>query len=152
MSKPDPQLQLCTEESNDSRISVKRDGRRATFVNTERTSIKRVDVDCWIPSPTTAKADFIVSKPGVVDVIVELKGKDIAYAMEQIVATLMRWKDAPPLSKKIGGLIVFTRCPMRAAKIGDIRKRLLRNHGLWMEIDKDQKTEYSFETFTGKRE
>jgi hypothetical protein len=151
MSKPDPLLQLCTEESNDSRISVKRDGRRATFVNSERASIKRVDVDCWIPSSATAKADFIVSSPGIVDVIVELKGKDIAHAIEQIVVTFAKWKDAPPFSTKIGGLIVFTRCPMRAAEIGDTKKRLLRQHGLWMEIDKDQKTEYRFETFTGKR-
>jgi hypothetical protein len=151
MSKPDPLLQTCTEELNDSKITVKREGRRATFLNSERTSIQRVDVDCWIPSSGTAKADFIVSKPGVVDVIVELKGKDIAHAVEQIIATFVRWKDAPPLSKKIGGLIVFTRCPMRAARIGDTKKRLLRDHGLWMEIDKDQKTEYKFETFTGNR-
>jgi hypothetical protein len=150
MSKPDPQLQLCTEESNDTRISVKRDGRRATFVNSEGASIKCLDVDCWIPSSATAKADFIVSNPGVVDVIVELKGKDIVHAVEQIVVTLAKWKKAPPFSKKIGGLIVFTRCPMRAAEIGDTKKRILRQHGLWMEIDKDQKTEYRFETFTGK--
>jgi hypothetical protein len=151
MSKPDPLLQTCTEELNDSKITVKRDGRKATFLNSECISISRVDVDCWIPSSSTAKADFIVSKPGVVDVIVELKGKDIAHAVEQIVATLVRWNDAPSPSKKIGGLIVFTRCPMRAAEIGDTKKRLLDKHGLWMEIDKDQKTEYRFETFTGKR-
>lgn len=151
MSKPDLLLHTCTEVSNDSKITVKRDGRSATFLNSERIPIQRVDVDCWIPSSSTAKADFIVSNPGVVDVIVELKGKDIAHAGEQIVATLVRWKDAPPLSKRIGGLIVFTRCPMRAAEIGDMKKRLLRQHKLWMEIDKDLKTEYHFETFAGKR-
>lgn len=151
MSKPDPSLQACTEELNDSKITVKRDGRRATFDNSERAIIRRIDLDCWIPSSATAKADFIVSKPGVADVIVELKGKDIAHAVEQIVATLSKWKTAPPFSKKIGGLIVFTRCPMRAAETGDMKKRLLRQHGLWMEINKDQKTEYRFETFAGKR-
>jgi hypothetical protein len=151
MSKPDPALEVCTEELSDSKVTVKRDGRRATFDNSDRAKVKRVDVDCWIPSAETVKADFIACKPGVVDVIVELKGKEIAYATEQIVATLVRWKEAPPFSKKIGGLIVFTRCPMRAAEIGDTKKRLLRQHGLWMEIDKDQKTEYRFETFTGQR-
>lgn len=150
MSNPDPSLQPCTEESNDSKITVRRDGRRATFDNAGRASIKRVDLDCWIPSVATVKADYIVSKPSVVDVIVELKGKEIAYAIEQIVTTLVKWREAPPFSSKIGGLIVFTRCPMRAAELGDIKKRLLVKHGLWMEIDKDQKTEYRFETFTGK--
>jgi hypothetical protein len=152
MSNPDPSLQSCTEELNDSKITVKRDGRRATFANSEHAVIKCVDLDCWIPSSATAKADFIVSKPGVADVIVELKGKDIVHAVEQIVTTLSKWKNAPPFSKKIGGLIVFTRCPIRAADTGDMKKRLLRQHGLWMEIDKDQKTEYNFETFTGKRQ
>src|SRR5208282_4656870 len=100
--------------------------------------IRRIDLDCWIPSTDEVKADYIVSKPVVVDVIVELKGKDIAHAVEQIVATLVKWKNVPPFSNKVGGLIVFTRCPMRAAEIGDMKKRLLVKHDLWMEIDKDQ--------------
>jgi hypothetical protein len=151
MSNLDPLLQACTEELNDSRITVKRDGRRATFHNADRAAVKRIDLDCWIPATDTAKADYIVSRPRVVDVIVELKGKDIAHAVEQITTTLIKWKKAPPLSDKIGGLIVFTRCPMRAAEIGDVKKRLLVQYRLWMEIDKDQKTEYRFEIFTGKR-
>lgn len=151
MSNPDPLLQACMEELSDSKITVRRDGRRATFDNAARAVINRVDIDCWIPSAETVKADYILAKRCVVDVIVELKGKDIAHAVEQITTTLMRWRKASPFSDKIGGLIVFTRCPMRAAEIGDIKKRLLVQHGLWMEIDKDQKTEYRFETFTGKR-
>lgn len=151
MSKPDPSLQACTKELNGPKITVKRDGRRAIFDNSESAIIRRVDLDCWILSSATAKADFIVSKPGVADVIVELKGKDIAHAAKQIIATLSKWKTAPPFSKKIGGLIVFTRCPMRAAETSDMKKRLLRQYGLWMEINKDQKTEYRFETFAGKR-
>lgn len=151
MSNPDPSLQACTEELNDSKITVKRDGRRATFDNSGRTAIKRIDLDCWILSAESPRADYIVSKPGSVDVIVELKGKEIGYAVEQIVATFIRWRKVPSRSSRIGGLIVFTRCPMRAAVLGDIKKRLLVKHELWMEIDKDQKTEYSFETLTGER-
>ncbi len=150
MSNPDPQLGDCTEELNNSKITVKRDGRRATFDNSDRAPIKRVDLDCWIRSTDTAKADYIVAKPGVVDVIVELKGKDIPHAVEQITVTLGLWKKASPFSGKIGGLIVCTRCPMRSAQIGDLKKRLLQRHNLWLVIDKDQKTEYVFETFTGK--
>ncbi|HZB89398.1 MAG TPA: hypothetical protein VE291_12110 [Terracidiphilus sp.] len=151
MSSPDPSLQGCTAESTDSKITVKRDGRRATFDNSERAAIKCVDLDRWIPSTETKKADYVVSKPGVADVIVELKGKDIEHAVEQIVVTLGKWKSAPPYSEKVGGLIVFTRCPMRSAETNDIKKRLLIQHGLWLEMDKNQKTEYRFETFTGKR-
>jgi hypothetical protein len=151
MSNPDPLLHACTEELNHFKITVKRDGRRATFINAERALIKCVDLDAWLSVAGTARADYIVAKPQVADVIIELKGKDITYAAEQIVATLNKWKAAPPFSKKIGGLVVFSRCPMSAADLGDMKKRLLRQHGLWMEIDKDQKTEYRFETFTGAK-
>lgn len=149
MSSPDPALKACTEESTDSKVTMKRDGRRATFNNSERTLIKCIDLDCWLAPSGSARADYILSKPGVVDVIVELKGKDIAHAAGQIVATLGKWKTAPPLSRKIGALIVFSHCPFRAAEINDMKKRLLQQHKLWTEIDKDQKTEYRFETFTG---
>jgi len=151
MSSPEPSLASCTEDRGDSKITVKRDGRRATFDNQDRAKIKCIDLDRWIRSTDTLKADYVLAKPGVADVIVELKGKEIKHAAEQIVITLGKWKSAPPFSKKIGGLIVFTRCPMSAASLGDLKKRLLTQHGLWMEIDKDQKTEYSFETFTGKK-
>jgi len=151
MLSPDPSLKDCTEELSDSKITVKRDGRKATFDNPERATIKRIDLDCWMPSTDSPKADYIVSKPNVVDVIIELKGKDIDHAVEQIVATLVKWKKSLSYSAKIGGLIVFTRCPMRAAEIGDMKKRLRDKHGLWMEVDKDQKTEYRFETFIGRR-
>lgn len=151
MSNPDPLLKECTEELDHSRVTVKRDGRRATFDNSERTKVKCVDIDCWIQSTSEMKADYVVSKPPVADVIVELKGKDVKHAAEQIVATLGKWRSVPAFSSKIGGLIVFTHCPMSAAEIGDLKKRLLKQHGIWMEVDKDQKTEYKFETFTGKK-
>lgn len=151
MSSPDAALKACTKELRHSKVTVSRDGRRATFDNSERALIHRVDVDCWIRATDAPKADYILAKPGIVDVIIELKGKDIDHAVEQILATLPKWKKAPPFSKKIGGLIVFTRCPKSAADVGDMKKRLLQQHALWLEVDKDQKTEYRFETFTGKR-
>lgn len=151
MSNPDPSLQACTEKRNVSKITVNRDGRRATFDNAEHARIMIVDLDCWISNPDIAMADYVVAKPGLVDVIVELKGKDIKHAVKQIESTLGMWKKTPPLSDKIGGLIVFTRSPLRSAEISDTKKRLLQKYGLWLEMDKDQKTEYRFETFTGAK-
>ncbi len=151
MSNPDLSLQACTEDSKDSKITVKRDGRRATFDNGERAAIKIVDVDRWLPDSETKKADYIVCKPDVADVIVELKGKDIRHAVEQIAATSRKWKSGAPFSMAIGGLIVFTRCPMNSAEVSDTKKRILKDHKVWLEMSKDQQTEYKFETFTGKR-
>lgn len=152
MSNPDRPLQACTENSTDTTITVRRDGRRAAFDNTERAAIKVIDVDCWIPSAETMKADYVVCKPHVADVIVELKGKDIRHAVEQIVSTGRKWKSAPPCSKTIGGLVVFTRCPMSSAEVSDTKKRALKDHRIWLEMSKDQQATYKFETFTGKKQ
>jgi hypothetical protein len=151
MSKPDPRLGPCARVVSNSKIKVEANKRKAIFDNSDRVEIKIVDVDCWLETEATLKADYIVCKPDLVDVVVELKGKDIDHAVEQIVATVARWKEVPPCSKKIGGLIVFTRSPERSAAIDDIKKRLLKNHGLWLEMNKNNQAEYRFETFTGTK-
>jgi len=151
MSKPDNLLASCTETKTDSKIRVEAHTRKAVFDNSERSEIKIVDVDCWLAADGGPKADRVVSKPGIVDVVVELKGKDIDHALEQILATCAKWKDASPFSKKIGGLVVFSRSPERSAAVDNWKKRFLQTHGIWLEMNKNNQTEYRFETFTGKK-
>jgi len=151
MSKPDDLLESCTTTKTDSKIKVEAHTRKAVFDNPERAEIKVVDLDCWLAKDTGPKADHIVSKPGVVDVVVELKGKDIDHALEQILATCAKWKEAPRFSKRLGGLVVFSRSPDRSAAMDDTRKRFLQTHGIWLEMNKNNQTEYRFETFTGKK-
>lgn len=133
-----------------SKIKIKANAAKAVFDNSDRAEIKIVDVDCWLSNEVGLKADRVVSKPQVVDVIVELKGKDISHAMKQVLATCVQWKKAPPFSKKIGGLIVFSRSPERSATIDDWKARLLKQ-GIWLEMNKNNQTEYRFETFLGGR-
>jgi hypothetical protein len=151
MSKPDPLLESCTKKKTDSKIKVEAHNRKAIFDNPERKEIRIVDLDCWLAADAGLKADQIVSEPGIVDVVVELKGKDIEHALEQILATYAKWKNAPPFSKKIGGLVVFSRSPERSAAIDDWKKRFLQTHGIWLEMNKNNQMEYRFETFTGKK-
>ena len=151
MSKPEGLLASCTETKTDSKIKVEGHTRKAVFGNSERSEIKTVEVDCWLASETGPKADHVVSKPGVVDVVVELKGKNIEHALEQVLATCTRWKDVPPFSKKLGALIVFSRSPERSATIDNWKKRFLKTYGIWLEMKKNNETEYRFETFTGKK-
>ena len=150
MSKPDRLPESCIATKDDSKIKVEANAVKAIFDNSDRAEIKIVDVDCWLSKETGPKADRVVSKPGVVDVVVELKGKNIHHAMEQVLATCDKWKRVPPFSKKIGGLIVFSRSPERSATIDDWKARLLKQ-GIWLELNKSNQTEYRFETFTGKK-
>jgi len=151
MSNPNSALEKCTEELTHPRITVRANGRAATFLNPDRMVIKKIDLDCWLCDLKTFKADFLVCSPGVVDVIVELKGKDIHHAVEQILATLAHWKQAPPRLGKIGALIVFTRSPERSTTLDNLKARLLSRHKIWLEMGKSGLRDYEFRTFTGAR-
>jgi hypothetical protein len=151
MSNPSSALENCTEVLSHPRTTVSANGRSATFLNPDRTKIKRIDLDCWLSSVETAKADFLVSKPGVVDVIVELKGKDIHHAIEQILATLALWKKASPIVPNFGGLVIFTRSPERSTMLDNIKAHLLEKHKIWLQMGKSGLKDYKFESFTGKR-
>lgn len=148
MSNPDPALERCTEELDHQRITLRAHGRRATFLNSEGKKIRKVDVDCWLASADGAKADYLVCKPGVADVIVELKGKDIHHGIEQIVATCTHWKKHPYCSERLGGLIVFTRSPERSAALDNIKTKLLAKHKIWLEMGKSGLKDYEFEMFS----
>lgn len=151
MSNPNSALERCTEELTHPKVTVKANGRTATFLNPDRAKIKRIDIDCWLFSSESAKSDFLISKPGTVDVIVELKGKDIHHAIEQILATLTLWRKNEQCSAKVGGLVVFTRSPERSAVLDNLKLRLLVKHKIWLEMGKSGLKDYEFETFTGKK-
>lgn len=150
MSNPNSALEECTEEMSHPRVTVRANGRVATFLNPHRTNIKKIDVDCWLCN-VEVKADFVVSKVGAVDVIVELKGKDIDHAIEQLLATLKKWKAVPPYSPKVGSLIVFTRSPRRSAELDNVKLRFLKQQAIWLEMGKSGVRDYDFKMFTGAR-
>lgn len=151
MSNPSSTLERCTEELDHRRITVKANGRVATFLNAQKARIKKIDVDCWLAASKTAKADYLLSKPGVVDVIIELKGKDIDHAVEQVLATLQTWRALKLNSPRFGGLIVFTRSPQRSAMLDNLKLRLLERNKIWLEMGKSGLKDYEFERFTGAR-
>lgn len=151
MSPIDPAIDRCTRSNKDSKIKVEANGRKATFLNPGHVKIKIVDLDCLLASRQVIRADHIVSKPGFVDVIVELKGKDLKHAEQQILRTLQHWKAAIPFSPQFGGLIIFSRSPENAAAISDMKKRMLEQHGLWLELNKSGQTEYDFKIFRGEK-
>ena len=151
MSNPSSALERCTEELNHPRVTVKAHGRSATFLNPEKAKIRRIDVDCWLHGVDTAKSDYVLCKTGSADVIVELKGKDIHHAIDQIVATHAHWMRTPSCAAKTGALVVFTRSPERSATLDTIKAKLLAKYGIWLEMGKSGLKDYEFMTFTQAR-
>ncbi|MGA7829555.1 MAG: hypothetical protein WCA21_01165 [Terracidiphilus sp.] len=147
MSKPNPLQEDCIQTVCDSRTKVEENGRKAIFLNPENAPIKKVRIDGCLIVGDTRRADFIVSKPGVVDVIVELKGKDIYHAKDQIVATLSFWKTYPPFSEKIAGLIICSRSPMSSSELQVMKAKVQNQHHLSLIVDENGKKEYHFAVF-----
>jgi hypothetical protein len=147
MSKLNPSPEDCIQTVRDSRPKVEENGRKAVFLNLTRVPIKKVRVDGCLIVSETLKADFVVSKPGVVDVIVELKGKDIHHAKNQIIATLLFWREYPPFSEKIAGLIICSKSPMSSSDLQVMKAKAKIQHGLSLIVDETGKKEYDFADF-----
>ncbi len=79
---------------------------------------------CLAPTGSTA-ADWVVSKPVVVDVIVELKGRNVDHAIEQIEATLRFWsKHAEYKSGQVvGAWILCSEYPRASTKVARYREK-----------------------------
>jgi len=150
MSKPDFVPARCLSESRVTKVKVEANTRRAVFDNGDNAQVWIVDVDCWIPGPEGLKADYVVFQPQIVAIVVELKGSDIRHALQQVIATSTRWRDTSGTNATIGGLVIFTHSPETSASLANKKRKLRDKHNIHLEVDKNGRTEYRFETFTGK--
>jgi hypothetical protein len=100
------------------------DGQRVLFVHADKRCRKgRAGcTDCFF-EPDQKVADFIVCKPGLVDVIVELKGGKVITAVEQIEQTFSVWRLHRLCSGKIGALIVSSQGASHPLMLTKLQKR-----------------------------
>ena len=83
----------CTEKVRDSKVKVhdRGTGKSGVLLNPDRIQVRRIRMDGCLAPAVAVAADFVVSKPKTVDVIVELKGKNVDHAVEQIESTWVLW-------------------------------------------------------------
>jgi len=147
MPRPDsPENSIRT--TCDSLPKVEENGRKAIFDNTQREEVKIIRVDGGLIQDNRQRADYIVSKPGLVDVIVELKGRDVNHAIEQIYATIPVWRAHPPFSPQLGALAVCSRVPATSADL-QVKKAKARKAGFVLTINehKNNRPPYDFASF-----
>jgi hypothetical protein len=103
-------VEECIEVCDADPVFVEEKGVRATFLNPRRDQIRKIHYDgCYNKIAGICKADYIVCLPGVVDVVVELKGShsNLKHALEQVASTLEDWTCDPKCSAKPVALIVY---------------------------------------------
>jgi hypothetical protein len=148
----------CIESLRHTKIKVHDKGTNvsAVFLNPDKRKVERIRVDGCLAPARQAAADFLVSMPSVVDVIVELKGTDLRRAFEQVEATIdflekrKNMQKQPPNSLVTGILIVSSEYPSKNPRIQ--RKRdALGKRGFRVLVSTHNGGEFSFSTFIGKR-
>ena len=105
-------INACVEEVSHSNVTVGDRGCKwtANFPNGDKVPFRKVRVDGCIVNDGP-RADWIVSKVGVGSAVVELKGKDVQHACEQVFATLDHDDCQEWLEEKRSLLIVCSRVP-----------------------------------------
>ncbi|WP_146140343.1 hypothetical protein [Alsobacter soli] len=106
----------CTSFSDNTRIKVEECGRKAVILNSERKQYIIVRYDgCVIKNQKAA--DYIIRNNNVGNLIVELKGKNVEHAVDQVIATADKIKNANNEEILLGALIVCTQFPRINTKI-----------------------------------
>jgi hypothetical protein len=108
----------CREATKVSKIKLDDEGSEhtATFINTGRLKHLKIRVDGCLVKQALA-ADWILSKPEVGHIVVELKGSDVDHAVKQVLETAKLAKKMQGPDEKIAGLIACTRYPRIDTKI-----------------------------------
>jgi hypothetical protein len=84
----------CIEQVRHSRIKVHDagTGKSAVLLNLDKERVRKIRMDGCLAPVGERAADFVVSHPKIVDVIVELKGRDVDHACAQVEATWAFWR------------------------------------------------------------
>ncbi|MCP1116925.1 hypothetical protein [Robbsia andropogonis] len=142
----------CTEETSVSKIKLDDEGSERVIVvlNKDRTRHKKIRVDgCLIKQKTAA--DWILTKPQVGHLVVELKGTDVDHAVLQILATAKVAAARAERDEKLGGLIACARYPRVDTKIQRGKQKFSDQFGGPLRVvTKDE--EFSFELLVGAEE
>lgn len=144
----------CIDKIRHSKIKVTDPGtaKVAILLNPEKVQVRRICVDgCLAPIGSIA-ADFVVSKPKIVDVIVELKGRNVDHAVEQIEATWKFWGEHAEHERGqlISAWIMCSEYPRASLKVARYRESF-RARGSILLISTRNGEERDFSDFLPKR-
>lgn len=128
-------LHACVEEVTHSNVKVADRGSRwgANFPNARQDKFRKIRVDGCLVNDGP-RADWIVTKLGVGSAIIELKGKDVEHACNQVFATLSHPDCQDWMEKKRALLIVCSRVPSFDTAIGKAQTRA-RKAGVRLTVD-----------------
>jgi len=123
-------IEICNECKNDKIVLVKENKRSFKIINSSRVFINKVKVDkCFIKDGKRCDYLFEIECNNIKKVFyIELKGKDLKHAIEQILATIEVCKSSHKGIKKYA-FVILSRYPKEDSSIQK-QKRLLKSQGI----------------------
>lgn len=113
------------ERHSEPNIAIRDCGRSVTLQNPSRAALWKTRIDGGIVKNQCA-ADYVVSKPRVGDLVIELKGKEVSRACEQVIATAEMLKNCTGERGRVAGLIICSRFPANDTKIQRLKAEFAR--------------------------
>lgn len=114
----------CVELVRHRLIKLEDRGSKRTLIveNSDQEAMSRVRMDGCVVKQSVC-ADWVLSKQNVGDLVVELKGSDVAHAVAQVIAAASFLQENGLRQGKLGGVIVCTRYPKVDATILRLRNQ-----------------------------
>ncbi|HTW79748.1 MAG TPA: hypothetical protein VME23_09425 [Terracidiphilus sp.] len=126
----------CIEKLRHSKVKIHDPGtgRSGILLNPLKVQVRRIKMDGCLAPVGAKAADFVVSMPRLVDVIVELKGKNVDHAVEQIESSRLFWKThgEHAANQLIGAWILCAQYPRASQKIKRYEERFRAHGGIFI--------------------
>lgn len=100
----------CTKRVTHSKVKVEENKRKAVFRNPNNVDYDITTIDgCLVTEGI--RSDFMVSEVGSISILIELKGKDVAHACDQLMATVKRDNVKKLMESRVGFLVICRKFP-----------------------------------------
>lgn len=128
----------CVTSTSDRLIPLADAGRRMVVVNIRQRELDIVKYDgCEIKGD--AAVDFIARIDGAIDYLLELKGRNIEDALDQISETINRMRESGDIMPSVFAAIHCRQVPKSGREVIKKRERLKRRFGLDVAISSSKK-------------
>lgn len=122
----------CETRVGDRQIILEENRCSITFVNNSRKEIRIIEVDgCVITEGR--RCDYLLVPPEKTEYYVELKGKNVKHAVEQIEATIAELSADKRKHPKYA-FVVCTRCPLSGQDVNEYRQKFMENYRASLQI------------------
>jgi hypothetical protein len=123
----------CVQIVKHSKIKMEESGRKAIFLNPYNDEYTLIRVDgCVVKSGL--RADWVIISNANNQVFVELKGKDVAHAIEQLESTIELFVKNAWVMPHRGALIMCQQVPKAMTRLQAATDRFRRLYGVRLKV------------------